>query len=218
MAHHTQKTKDFTSAINNGHSGSDDKSSMECKSSGNKCEELKQVHAAVAPHAMNASPDEVHAVSAFTSIYDKPLLTLILLINQALEEAQNLLLVMHGKFQVLKKRNALLEAQKEKGHRGKKVGNLSNKELSAALNNNVIRAYSRKYSATHCLWIVMEVFPLRDNPEINLSSAEGWLFPLAIEDGVKTKLFKFISKEDHGLMLHKGFGNVVSPLKTILFL
>jgi len=122
---------------------------------------------------------------------------------------------MCGKFQVLEKRNALLEAQKGKGRRGKKVGNLSNKELSAALKDNVIRAYGRKYSATHCLWIATEIFPLRENPEIDLFSAERWLSPLAVEDGVKTELFKFISKEDHSLMLHKDFGDVVSSLSLI---
>ena len=132
-------------------------------------------------------------------------------IDQALEGAQNLLLEMCSKFQVLEKWNALLEAQKRKGHKGK-VQNLSNKELWVALKEEGICAYGRKYSATHCLWIPTQIFPLCKNPEINLYSAECWLSPLAIKDGVK--IFKFISKQDHALMAHKDVGDAVSPLKS----
>jgi len=134
-------------------------------------------------------------------------------IDQALEGAQNLLLEMCGKFQVLEKQNALLEAQKGKGRKGK-VQNLSNKELLVALKEEGIRVYGRKYSAMHCLWIPTQIFPLCKNPEIDLYSAECWLSPLAIKDGVKTELFKFISKQDHALMAHKDVGDAVSPLKS----
>jgi len=64
-------------------------------------------------------------------------------IDQALEGVQNLLLEMCGKVQVLEKRNALLEAQKGKGRKGK-VQNLSNKELLVALKEEGICAYGRK--------------------------------------------------------------------------
>ena len=137
-------------------------------------------------------------------------------INQALEETQSLLLEMRAKIQVLEKCNALLEAQKGKGKgRKAKVGNLSNKELSVALKEETIRTYGRKYSATYCLWIPSGIFPLRKNPEIDLHSAERWLSPLSIEDGVKTELFEFLQKQDHSLMTHEGFGDAVSLLKPV---
>ena len=105
-------------------------------------------------------------------------------IDQALEDMQHLLLKMRAKVQVLEKRNALLEAQKGKGKgRKAKVGNLSNKELSVALKEDAIRTYGRKYSATYCLWIPAGIFPLLNNPGIDLCSAERWLSPLTIEDG-----------------------------------
>ncbi|KIK18211.1 hypothetical protein PISMIDRAFT_14520 [Pisolithus microcarpus 441] len=131
-------------------------------------------------------------------------------VNEALEEAQNLLLQMRTKLQALESQNALLEAQKGKGHRGKKVGNLSNKELSVTVKEEAIRTHGRKYSAMHCLWINTEIFPLHKNPEINLVAAERWVSPLAIEDSVKTELFKYIPKEDQTLMAHKDFGEAFS--------
>ena len=138
-------------------------------------------------------------------------------IDQALEDTQRLLLEMRAKVQVLEKQNALLEAQKGKGKGHKaKVGNLSNKELSVALKEDAIRTYGRKYSATYCLWIPAGIFPLLDNPGIDLCSAERWLSPLAIEDGVKMELFEFLRKQDHGLMTHEGFGDSVSLLKPVL--
>ena len=210
MAHHSPQLEDFTSAMNRCPSGSDDKPDTGSESSENECEELRQVRAVAAPRAANTSPDEVRNVSILVSA-DK-LLIHILCIDQALEEAQDLLLVMRGKFQVLEKRNALLEAQKGKGRKAKKVGNLSNKELSATLKDDVIHVYGRKYSATHCIWVPTGIFPLRQNPEMNPFSAEQWLSLLTIEDGVKTELFNFIAKDDHSLMLHKDFAKLVSPL------
>ena len=124
---------------------------------------------------------------------------------------------MRAKVQLLEKRNALLEAQKGKGKgRKAKVGNLSNKELSVALKEDAIRTYGRKYSATYCLWIPTRIFPLLNNPGIDLCSAERWLSPLAIEDRVKTELFQFLQKQDHSLMAHEGFGDTVSLLKPVL--
>ncbi|KAI6009908.1 hypothetical protein PISMIDRAFT_14162 [Pisolithus microcarpus 441] len=131
-------------------------------------------------------------------------------VNEALEEAQNPLLQMCTKLQALESQNALLEAQKGKGHRGKKVGNLSNKELSVTLKEEAIHTHGHKYSATHCLWINTEIFPLCKNPEINLVAAECWVSPLAIEDGMKTELFKYIPMEDQTLMAHKDFGEAFS--------
>ena len=214
MAHFPQQSEDFTSAMNGFPSGSDDESDTGSESSENECEELRRVCAVAAPRAANASPDEVRTVSILVSAYK--FFIYILCIDQALEEAQNLLLVMRGKFQVLEKRNTLLEAQKGKGRRSKKVGNLSNKELSVALKNDVIHVYGRKYSATHCIWVPVEIFPLRQNPEVDLFSAEWWLSPLVIEDGVKTELFKFIAKDDHSLMHHKDFAKLVSHLSYSL--
>ncbi|KAI5983587.1 hypothetical protein EDD15DRAFT_2361155 [Pisolithus albus] len=183
----THRRQDFTPALSSAE-GSDDPESSD-SSSASEAEELKRIRAAIAPRAENANPREV---------------------REALEEAQNLLLQMRTKLQTLESRNALLEAQKGKGRRGKKVGNLSNKELSVALKEEAIRTHGRKYSATHCLWINTEIFPLRKNPEINLFAAERWVSPLAIEDGVKTELFKYIPKEDQSLMAHKDFGEAFS--------
>ncbi|KAG8216754.1 hypothetical protein J3R82DRAFT_6985 [Butyriboletus roseoflavus] len=88
----------------------------------------------------------------------------------------------------------------------RRSGNLFNKELELAKKEEVIHAYSCRYSATHCLWISTEYFPLCNNPGIDLCSAECWVSPLVIEDGVKTELFKFIPRADHPLMAHRDFG------------
>jgi len=76
MSHRTQQPEDFTSAINNRHSGSDDEFGTEYESSEHESDELKQVRAAAAPRAANASPDEVRTVSMFVSVHK--LLILIL--------------------------------------------------------------------------------------------------------------------------------------------
>ncbi|KAF9231295.1 hypothetical protein BU15DRAFT_82584 [Melanogaster broomeanus] len=102
-------------------------------------------------------------------------------VRQALEKAQNMVLDMRGQVRSVEKRNALLEAQKPRRQRGK------------------------RYSATYCLWINTNIFPLTKNPGVHLLAAERWLSPLSIKDGVKTELFNFVPEEQHTLMAHKEF-------------
>ncbi|KAF9245418.1 hypothetical protein BU15DRAFT_59014 [Melanogaster broomeanus] len=146
---------------------------------------LRDIRATVAPCAEDATLDEVH---------------------QALEKAQNMVLDMRGQVHLVGKRNALLEVQKPRRQRGKRVGALSDKELSVALQADAIRAFGRKYSAMYCLWINTNIFPLTKNPGVHLLAAERWLSPLSIKDGVKTELFNFVPEEQHTLMAHKEFG------------
>ncbi|KAI6103979.1 hypothetical protein EDD16DRAFT_1519668 [Pisolithus croceorrhizus] len=172
----TVQCQDFTPALSST-GGSDDSKSCDSSSVG-KAEELKQIHVAITPHSENASPIEVCKVK------------LMPWVNEAHEEVQNLLLQMHTKFQTLEAQNALLEVQKGKGHRGKKLGNLSNKGLLVT---------TCKEEATYSYsWL--------QNPKINLYAAEHWASLLAIKDGMKTEVFKYIPKEDQSLMAHKDFG------------
>ncbi|KAF9232811.1 hypothetical protein BU15DRAFT_67128 [Melanogaster broomeanus] len=128
---------------------------------------LRDIRATVAPRAEDATLDEV---------------------RQALEKAQNMVLDMRGQVRSVEKRNALLEAQKPRRQRGKRVGALSDQELSVALQADAIRAFGRKTLGSIFL------------------RPERWLSPLSIEDGVKTELFNFVPEEQHTLMAHKEFG------------
>ncbi|KAG1899567.1 uncharacterized protein F5891DRAFT_1189726 [Suillus fuscotomentosus] len=164
------------SALDHSFNSSSGSDSMESDSD----EELAQIHTAIAPLLDSASPQEL---------------------RQALAIAQKLLLNTCGRCRELLKRNALLETSASHGQK-----KLTANELALAVKEDTIKAHGRKYSMTHCLWIDMHLFPLRTCPNIDLSSKERWLSPLAIEDGVKAKLFLFIPETDHELMSHKNFG------------
>jgi uncharacterized protein (DUF849 family) len=123
---------------------------------------------------------------------------------------QKLLLNMRGKHRMLMKHYQLLESHKSKGHKGKTLGNLTEKELKLAQQQEDIRTLGRKYSAVYCLWINSEIFPLRKNPQTDLLSSERWLSPLSIEDGVKTEIYNYVPKHLHKLMVYKDFGAHVS--------
>ena len=110
------------------------------------------------------------------------------------------------------KRNALLEAAAP----NRKRRNLTSNDLAMAAKEDTIRALGRKYSVTHCLWINVEIFPLRACPDIDLSSKERWLTGVSIEDGVKTELFQLIPEEEHELMVYHSFGSQVCVC-TVLF-
>ncbi|KAF9230169.1 hypothetical protein BU15DRAFT_83960 [Melanogaster broomeanus] len=191
MPHHNDE--DFTSAVRNvdDTSDDDDKSSRSSKtsdseeSSSESDEDLRRIRAAVVPHAANATPGEL---------------------RQALEQNQKLLLEMREKQCALTKRIHLLEAHKGKGRKGKTLGNLTEKELRIAKQEEEIRTLGRKYSAVYCLWINGEIFPLRKNPQIDLFSSERWLSPLSMEDGVKTEIYSHVPKKMHKLMAYKDFG------------
>ncbi|KAI5982865.1 hypothetical protein EDD15DRAFT_2377080 [Pisolithus albus] len=183
--------EDFTAAMNDAERSSDERSepSMseeELSQLGEDPDELRRMRAMIAPHATNATPEET---------------------RQALEEVQNALLELRGKYRAMEMRNSLLEARTTKGRRSQKVSTLTNQELSVALKEETIRTYGRKYSATHCLWVNSAIFPLHDDPQVDLYSSERWVSALAIEDGVKSELFQFIPKEDHPLMAHRIFGD-----------
>ncbi|KAI6168762.1 hypothetical protein EDD17DRAFT_1750352 [Pisolithus thermaeus] len=126
---------------------------------------------------------------------------------QALEEVQNALLELQGKYRAMEMQHSLLQARTTKGCQSWKVSTLMNQELSVALKEETIRTYGRKYSATHCLWVNLVIFPLHDDPQIDLYSSERWVSALAIKDSVKLELFQFIPKEDHPLMAHHVFGD-----------
>ena len=131
---------------------------------------------------------------------------------------QTLLTEMRSKQWELKKRNTLLEAAaaQSKGHRGR--ANLTDATLAHTVKADAVRAYGRKYSMTHCLWINSEIFPLRSNPKINLYSKEHWISALSIEDGVRTELFEFIPQSDWKLMAYETFGGDVCYIPITHFL
>ena len=129
---------------------------------------------------------------------------------QILTQTQGLLVDLHGKYCVLHKRNKLLEVQKPTGR--KKCGNMIDKELALAMKADGVRLYGRKYSVTHCLWINSEIFPLSENPRIDLNGQECWLSAHSMEDGVKMELFAFVPRTDWPLMAHKNFGGDVSSV------
>jgi hypothetical protein len=111
--------------------------------------------------------------------------------------------------------NKLLEVQKLNG-KSKKYGNMTNKELALAMKSDSVRFYGRKYSVTYCLWINSQIFPLSENPHINLNGEEHWLSARSMEDGIKTELFAFVPHTDLPLMAHKNFGGDVSSLTLCL--
>ncbi|KAG2131055.1 hypothetical protein DEU56DRAFT_914593 [Suillus clintonianus] len=146
-------------------------------------EELVRVRTAIAPAPVDATPQEL---------------------RQALEVTQKLLLNLHGRYQETMKRNTLLEAATSKG---RKRRNLTPNDLAMAAKEDTIRVLGRKYSITHCLWINLEIFPLRTCPDIDLNSKERWISGVLMEDGVKAKLFQFIPAEERELMNYQSFGS-----------
>ncbi|KAG1819121.1 uncharacterized protein BJ212DRAFT_1479231 [Suillus subaureus] len=154
---------------------------------------------AITPPPDAASPQELHQISlprsnCFISTYN--------CLWKALAIAQKLLLNMCSWCRELLKKNALLEASASQGQK-----KLAANELALVVKQDVIKAHGCKYSMACCLWIDTNLFPLHMCPNINLSSKECWLSPLAIEDSVKAKLFLFIPQTDHELMNHKNFGS-----------
>jgi len=69
---------------------------------------------------------------------------------------------------------------------------------------------------THCLWVSGGVFPLSENPRIDLKNEERWLSVRSMEDGVKTELFAFVPRTDWLLMAHKNFGGDVSIMSSLV--
>ncbi|KAG1861757.1 hypothetical protein DFJ58DRAFT_725600 [Suillus subalutaceus] len=109
---------------------------------------------------------------------------------------------MRGRCRELLKKNALLEASASQGWK-----KLTANKLALAVKQDAIKSHGHKYSMTHCLWIDTNLFPLHMYPNIDLSSKECLLSPLAIKDGVNTELFLFIPQTDHELMNYKNFGS-----------
>ncbi|KAF8834125.1 hypothetical protein BDN67DRAFT_985543 [Paxillus ammoniavirescens] len=154
--------EDFTLAIHNVNDTSDD-NNKSSRSSEMSDKDLRRISAAVVPRAANATPGEVH---------------------QALELTQKLLLEMREKQRALMKHNQLLEAHKGKGHKGKALGNLTEKELRITKQEEEIHTLGRKYSAVYL--------------------SAGYLH--SMEDGVKTEIYSHLPKNMHKLMAYKDFG------------
>ncbi|KAG1859329.1 hypothetical protein DFJ58DRAFT_726356 [Suillus subalutaceus] len=146
-------------------------------------EELVHVCTAITPAPVDATPQEL---------------------RQALEVTQKLLLNLRGRYRETMKRNALLEAATSKG---RKQHNLTPNDLAMAAKEDTIRVLGRKYSITHCLWINLEILPLRTCPDIDLNSKERWISGVSMEDGVKAELFQFIPAEERELMNYQSFGS-----------
>ncbi|KIJ10615.1 hypothetical protein PAXINDRAFT_157571 [Paxillus involutus ATCC 200175] len=113
-------------------------------------------------------------------------------VHQSLVVTQNLLLEMCRKYRLLTKYNQLLENHMGRGHKGKTLGNLTEKELKLVKQKEEICTLGQKYSAVYCLWINSEIFLLHKKSKIDLLSSKHWLFLLSIEDGVKTEIYDYV--------------------------
>ena len=207
-----QSPEDFTDAVDGITSSNDESQTQEdipVSLESNSDEELRAIREAIAVDPTSANGvvtvAEIQEVSHFCN--KTSILTHFI---QVLMQTQQLLIDLRGKYWVLHKRNKLLKSQKP-GH-GKKGTqcNMMDKELALTLKVDTVRFHGCKDSMTHCLWINSEIFPLSENPGIDLNSEERWLSACSIEDGVKTEFFAFIPRADRPLMAHKNFGSDVS--------
>ena len=129
--------------------------------------------------------------------------------HQALAHCQKMLMETHAKLTITTKElhtlNAALPA--------KKCRNIIDK--TDHLNENIGR-FAKKFAMLHHLWVISGLFPIKNNPEVNLWSASLWESPVAKHDAVITELFmatpESLQKE---IVKYKSFGSVVRGLSYL---
>lgn len=73
-------------------------------------------------------------------------------------------------------------------------------DKSDSVNESVSRA-AKKFNMLYCLWVIQGLFPITNNPCVDLSTTAHWASPEARHDAIITELFMImpeaLSKEIH---------------------
>ncbi|KIK94440.1 hypothetical protein PAXRUDRAFT_142846 [Paxillus rubicundulus Ve08.2h10] len=75
--------------------------------------------------------------------------------------------------------------------------------------NKDIGHIAKKFAMLHHLWVISSLFPIKNNPDVDLWSASRWESPAAKHDAILTELFMATPESLHQEMAkYKSFSSV----------
>ena len=129
--------------------------------------------------------------------------------RQALALCQKMLMETCAKLTITRKELRTLNAALP----AKKCRNI--KDKTDHLNENIGR-FAKKFAMLHRLWVISGLFPIKNNPDVDLWSASCWESPAAKRDAIITELFmaapESLQKE---IVKYKSFGSAVRGLSHL---